>query len=207
MVFHSFCGFAAKEVVAGGAEALEYLDIHLLRCKTDGLPLVLQLDYFLRTALPVAGCLVFGFAKLLNLLAEGCLAGKILVFLGANLLEVLLVALVDNGRSSLEAGPNLLAQLLGNGANLAVLLVQLLQLVERADDVLLVGKVLGSLAQLGLKLEVLLEVVLASLRVELKQVVELLYVQLIVAPKLACLVGRNGLDVLPLLLQLLELVV
>ncbi len=121
--------------------------------------------------------------------------------------EVLLVALVDNGRSSLEAGPNLLAQLLGNGANLAVLLVQLLQLVERADDVLLVGKVLGSLAQLGLELEVLLEVVLASLRVELKQVVELLYVQLIVAPKLVCLVGRNGLDVLPLLLQLLELVV
>ena len=49
---------AAKEVVAGCTETLEDFHIHLLRCKADGLPLSLQLNDFLRMALPVTAALV-----------------------------------------------------------------------------------------------------------------------------------------------------
>ena len=157
--------------------------------------------------LPVGSALVFELANLLYLLAEGCLACKILLLAGTQVLEVLLMTLVDDGRCSLEAGPYLLAQLLGNGACLAILLMEFLQLVERADYVLLVGKLLCSLTQLGLYLKILLEIVLASLRVELQQVVILLNVELIVAPQLAGFICRHSLDVLPLLLQFLKFVV
>ena len=169
-------GLASEEVVAGSAEALEYLHVHLLRSEADSLPLVLNVDNLLRALLPVGSALVLSLAELLYLLAESGLASQILLLLSAKVLEVLLVALVDYGRRSLEACPYLLAQFLCDRTYLAILLVQLLQLVERADDVLLVGELLCSLAELGLHLEVLLEVVFASLRVELEQVVELLYI-------------------------------
>ena len=167
---------AAEKVIAGGAEAVEYLDIHLLRSKADGLPFGLDIYNLLGVVLPVGGVLVFLLGDGFHLLAECGLACQVFLFLGAQLFEVLLVALVDYGRRSLEACPYLLAQFLCDRTYLAILLVQLLQLVERADDVLLVGELLCSLAELGLHLEVLLEVVFASLRVELEQVVELLYI-------------------------------
>ena len=124
--------------------------------------------------LPVGSALVVGLAEFLYLLAEGGLACEVLLLLSAEILEVLLVAFIDYGRCSLEACPYLLAQLLSYRSYLAVLLVQLLKLVESADYVFLVGELLCCLAELCLQLEVLLEVVLASLRVELEQVVELL---------------------------------
>ena len=73
------------------------------------------------------------------------------------------MALVYYCGSSLEASPYLLAQLLSHGTCLAVLLMQLLQLMECADDILLVSEFLRSLAELSLCLKILLEVVLACL--------------------------------------------
>ena len=117
------------------------------------------------------------------------------------------MTLVHNSRGSLEAGPHLLTKLLGHGAGLAILLMQLLKLVERAYNVFLVSQVLGSLTQLGLYLEVLLEVILACLAVKLQQVIELLHIKLVVAPQLACALCRHSLYLFPLLLQLLKLVI
>ena len=85
------------------------------------------------------------------------------------------------------------------------MLVQFLQLVEGADDVGLVGQLLGSLTQTRLHFKVLLEVVFASLAVQFQQVVELLHVELIVAPQLVSALSRHSLDFAPLLLQFLEL--
>ena len=89
---------------------------------------------------------------------------------------MLLVLLVDHGAGILEAGPDRLAQILGYRTDFAVLLMQVLQLVEGRDNVWLFCQFFGSLTQLGLRLQVLLEVVLARLVVELQQVVELLHV-------------------------------
>ena len=117
---------------------------------------------------------------------------------------VLLMLAVDDGRGCLEASPDGFAQLLGHGACVAVLLVQLLQLVEGRDDVGLVGQALSGFAEAGLELEVLLEVVFAELVVELQQVVELLYVEAVVLPELVGVLLGDELGVVPLLLQLLE---
>ena len=157
--------------------------------------------------LPVGSALVFELANLLYLLAESCLACKILLFASTKVLKVLLMTLVDDGRCSLEACPDLLAQLLGNGTSLTILLMKFLQLVECADYIFLIGELLSSLTQLGLYLKILLEIVLASLRVELQQVVILLDIELVVAPQLAGFLCRHSLDVLPLLLQFLKLIV
>ena len=120
---------------------------------------------------------------------------------------MLLVALVDDGRGSLEACPHLFAQVFRHRADLAILGVELLQLVEGADDVGLLSELLSSFAELCLQFQVLLEVVFAGFVVELQQVVELLNVELVVAPQLIGLLGRHSLDVAPLLLQLLELLI
>ena len=157
--------------------------------------------------LPVGSALVFELANLLYLLAESGLACEVFLFTGAKVLKVLLMTLVDDGRCSLEACPDLLAQLLGNGTCLTILLVKFLQLVECADYIFLIGELLSSLTQLGLYLKILLEIVLASLRVELQQVVILLDIELVVAPQLAGFLCRHSLDVLPLLLQFLKLIV
>ncbi len=117
---------------------------------------------------------------------------------------MLLVALVDYCRCLLEACPYLLSEVFGHWSGLAVLLVKLLQLVESADNVWLVGKFLGGFAQACLYLEVLLEVVFACFDVQFQQVVELLHIELVVAPQLVGLVSRHSLDFLPLLLQSLE---
>ena len=120
---------------------------------------------------------------------------------------MLLVLLVDDGAGGLEAAPNFLAKLLGNGANLAILYVQLLQLVECAHHIILSAQALSLFAKLGLQFQVFLEVVLACLAVEVEQVVELLHIELVVAPHLVGLLSGNGLDVFPFLLQGLELIV
>ena len=85
--------------------------------------------------------------------------------------------------------------------------MQLLQLVEGADDIVLVGQFLGSLTQACLGLEVLLEVQLAGFAIQLQQVVELLHIELVVAPQLVGFLSGNGLDVAPLLLQGLEILI
>lgn len=82
--------------------------------------------------------------------------------------------------------------------------MEFLQLVESRDDIFFLVEFLSSLAEFGLCLKILLEVVFTSLVVELQQVVELLYVELIAAPELVGLVGRNGLNLFPFLLQVLN---
>ena len=197
----------AEEVVASSAEALEYLDVHLLRSKAYGLPLSLDVNDFFCAFLPVGRIGIGLCSHSLGFLTEGSLAGKIFLFLTSQFLEVLLMALVNNSGSSLETVPDVLAELLGHRSHFAILLMQFLQLVEGADDVFLVGKFFGSLAEFGFEFKVLLEVVLACLAVELQQVVELLHVELVVAPEFACPFCRHGTGLFPFLLELLEFVV
>ena len=90
-----------------------------------------------------------------------------------------LVALVDHGRGGLEAVPDVLTLLLGHGAELLPLLVQLLQLVEGAHHVLVLGELLRGLAESFLGLEVLAEVQVAQVAVDLDHVVELLHIELV----------------------------
>ena len=71
-----------EEVIAGSTETLEDLHIHLLWCKTNSLPLGLQLDDFLGMTLPVTTALVLLGSNGLDLLAEGGLLGQILFLLG-----------------------------------------------------------------------------------------------------------------------------
>ena len=78
---------------------------------------------------------------------------------------MLLVLLVDDGGCCLEACPHLFAQVFGHGASLAEFLVEFLQLVEGADDVLLVVELLGGLAEARLYFKVFLEVVFAGFAV------------------------------------------
>ena len=117
------------------------------------------------------------------------------------------MTLIDDGRCSLEALPDLLAVLLADRTHLTVLVVEFLQLEEGADGVGLVGQSLGSLAEARLGLEILLEVELAGFAVKLQQVVELLDVELVVAPQLVGPLCGHALDVAPLLLQGFELLV
>ena len=84
--------------------------------------------------------------------------------------------------------------------------MQCLQLAEGADYVLHGQQSLGLLAEVGLYLQVLAEVVVAHLVAQLQQVVELLGIELVVLPDLCALLGRNSANLLPCLLQLLELV-
>ena len=197
----------AKEVVAGSTEALEDLYIHLLRCKADGLPLCLQLDNLLCVAFPVAAALVLLGSDSLYLLAERCLLGEVVLLLGTQVFEVLLVALIDDSRRSLEAVPYFLAQLAGYGTSLAILLMQLLQLVEGTDDICLFSQLLCSLAKLGLDFQVLLEVIFTCLAVQLQQVVELLHIQLVVTPQFVGLLCWHVLDFFPLFLQGFEVLI
>ena len=68
-------GLSGEEVVAGGTEALEDLDVHLLGCEAYGFPLGLQVYDFLGVPLPVGAALVFFGGDGLYLLAESGLAG------------------------------------------------------------------------------------------------------------------------------------
>ena len=95
----------------------------------------------------------------------------------------------------------MLAQVFLHGSRLAILHVEVLELARGADDVLLLGQFFGSLAERRLLLQVLLEVVFPGLAVEVDEVVELLHVELVVAPELVGLLGGHGLDLLPLRLE------
>ena len=157
--------------------------------------------------LPVGCTFVFFLGNSLHLFAESCLFGKIVFFLCPQLLEVLLMFLVDHSAGCLEAGPYLLSLFLGHRTDFAILLMQLLQLVERTDDVVYLVEFLGSLTEFGLELQVLLEVKLAGFTVEFQQVVELFHIELIVTPQFIGFLGWHSLDFLPLLLQRLKFLI
>lgn len=79
--------------------------------------------------------------------------------------------------------------------------------MECAYHIRLFSELLCFLAELRLSFEIFLEVVLACLTIEVEQVVELLNVELIVAPGLARFLGRHRPNLFPFLLQRLEGVV
>ena len=122
-----------EEVVTGLAEALEDLFIVLLRSKAYGLPFLLDSDDLFRVFLPVGGVLILLLGDSLRLLAERRLLGKVLLFFGTQLLEVLLMLFVDDGTCVLEASPDLFAELFGYRSDLTILLMEILQLMERAN--------------------------------------------------------------------------
>ena len=204
--FEEFC-LLVEEFIVGDAETLKNLDVHFLRGKTDSAPLFLNLYDFLGNLFPILGSLVFSLVGSLYLFAEGSFLGEVFLFLGTQVFEVLLVLLVDNSASSLETFPNLLSQLLGNRTDFAILLVEVLKLVEGRNNILFLIEFLCSLAELGLGFKILLEVIFASFAVQLEHVVELLYIELIVLPYLVCLVCRDVFDFLPFLLQGLEVLI
>ena len=198
-------GFLVEEGVAGGAEAFEDLYVHLLWRVAYGLPLVLQGDDLLCLGIPGGEVGQFVVVDTLDDFADHRLLVEVLLLGLLQGVEVLLVAAVDGGRCGLEACPYLFAQLFGHGACLAEFLMELLQLVEGRHDVCLLGQLLGGFAEVGLYLEVLLEVIFAELIVQLQQVVELLHVELVVLPQLVDAGLRHELHLVPLLLEALEL--
>ena len=117
-----------------------------------------------------------------HLLAKFSLTLKILLFLGTKTFKMLLMTLVNDGRCSLEALPNLLTQFLANGTNLTIFLMEFLQLMEGADNIFFICQLLSSFTKLGLQLQILLEVILTGLAIQLEQIIELLNIQLIVTP-------------------------
>ena len=201
-----FC-LVGKEFVAGSTETLKDLHVHLLRSKSYGLPLLLNGDNLFCMALPVAATLILFGSDGFYFLAEGSLLLKVLLLAGTQILKVLLVTLVDHGAGGLETLPYLFTQFLAHRTHLAILLMQLLQLVEGTDDIFLISQFLGSLTQACLGLQIFLEVQLASLAIQFQQVVELLHIQLVVAPQLVGTLGWHSLDVAPLLLQGLEFLI
>ena len=70
MVFLEELALAREEVVAGCAEALKYLHVHLLRREAYRLPLLLQLNDLFRLLLPVGRAFLFLGGDGLYFLAE-----------------------------------------------------------------------------------------------------------------------------------------
>ena len=173
--FEIFC-FSAEELVARLTEALKNFHVHLLWSESNGLPLCLNVDNLLCVLLPVGKILVWLCYQCLYSLTECCLACEIIFLALAYVVEILLVTLVYDRAGSLEAAPYLLAEVFCDRAYLAIFLMKLLKLVERADCILLIRETLGSLTQTGLGLKILLEVILTSLRVQFQQVVILLHI-------------------------------
>ena len=89
----------------------------------------------------------------------------------------------------------------------AKVFMELLQLAEGDDDVGLFCQFLGCLAEGGLALQVLLEVVGAEFVAQLEGVVECLDCLLVGFPEGGGVFGWHFLDVVPLLLKFLEVVV
>ena len=195
-------------MVAGLAEALEDGGVLLLWSKAYGAPLCLKFQNLLGEGVPFyLLALGLGLAQqCFCLLAQSGLLLQILCLACLDALEVSLMALVYLGGGVLETCPQFFAQVTLHGPCLLPLLVQGLQLSEGTDDVLHGKQCFCLLAQVGLYLQVLAEVIVAHLVAQLQQVVELLSVELVVLPNLRALFCRDGTDFLPCLLQLLELV-
>ena len=83
--------------------------------------------------------------------------------------------------------------------------MELLKLLESLDYILILGKLLGLLAELLFRLEVLLEIEVAKLAVDLDQVVELLYIKLISIVDIAEGSSGNRPDLSPTVLDFTEL--
>ena len=83
--------------------------------------------------------------------------------------------------------------------------MQLLKLVESGNYIFFVSKLFGCFAKMSLDLQILFEVVFTKFVVQFQQIIEFLYVQLVILPKFIHLALRNQFGFVPLLLQLFEL--
>ena len=117
------CG---KELVAGSAETLKYLNVHSLWSKANGLPFSLNVYNLLCLSLPVGAGLALVGRYHLYLLAQFALLCKILLFLLTYSVEVVSVTFVHHCACSFEACPYLVAQLLCHRTDLTILVVQFL---------------------------------------------------------------------------------
>ena len=167
----------------------------------------MQGDDFLGDSIPVGKGLERFEVEGFHLFAEGSLLVEILLFLCLACLEEILMALVDDGRGGLEAVPDFFAQIALYGSDFAELLMQLLEFAEGGHHVFFADESLGTLAKRSFEFEVLLEVVGAEFVIEFERVVELLHEHLIGLPEVGSLLCGHLLDVVPLLLQGLEIVV
>ena len=116
-----------------------------------------------------------------------------------------LVALVDDGSGGAETLPDLVAELLGHGAEVFPLLVEFLQFLEGFYHVLVCSEGFGLLAEGGLGFQVLLEVQVAEFAVDVHQVVELGDIQLIRIVYVAEILLGNRADLAPAVLDVTEL--
>ncbi len=82
--------------------------------------------------------------------------------------------------------------------------MKLLKLAERLDDIVVLGKLLGRLAEGLLGLKVLLEVEVTQVAVDLHHVVEFLDIELVGVVQVTELGGRNRADLSPTVLKLTE---
>ncbi len=100
---------AAEEHITGCTETLKYLLVLLGRGKTYVLPFLLQCKHLLGLVIPVLESSQFIILYSFQEFTDDGLLVKILFLLILELLKVLLMTLVDNGRCSLEAVPDLLS--------------------------------------------------------------------------------------------------
>ena len=121
--------------------------------------------------------------------------------------EVCSVLTIDDSACLLESGPYFLTLLFRYRSDLTILIMELLQLMESADDVLFFSELLSNLAEGCLHLKVLLEVVLTCLDIELEQVIELLCDELVVLPEVSSVFCRNSLYLLPFLLEVFDFLI
>ncbi len=197
-------GLEGEELVAYRTEAREKLVVGLSRREAEFLPVFLRGENLLGHLVPGGVSLERGEVEGFHAFAYLGLGLLVLEFAGFAFLEESLVFLVDEGGSILEAGPDFLAYLLSNGACLTPFVVEVLQPLECQDDVFLLVELLGLLAEEGLQLEVLAEVIVAEVFVDFQLVVELLHGSLVILPQLCGLCGRYFADFLELGLYLLD---
>ena len=99
----------AEECITCGTETLKYLLVMLGRGKTYVLPFLLECQNLLGLIVPALVSGQFVLFNTFQKLADNGLLVQILFLLVLNLLKMLLMTLVDNGRCSLEAVPDLLS--------------------------------------------------------------------------------------------------
>ena len=198
---------SGEEEVASGTEAVEDLLVGLARCIAHGLPLGLECHDFLRLCFPIVHGVESRQINRLHTFAECSLAEEVVFFLLLLGKEEILVTLVDDGRSRLETIPHLIAQFLSYRTGFAELSVQLLQLVEGANHIFLLGELLSGFADARFNLQVLLEVIFAHLMIDAQEVVALLHIVVVVFPSVGDVFGRDGANFLPLGLECFESIV
>ena len=186
-------------------EAFKDLHIHLLGSESDCLPFVLQSNHFLCLVFPSRECFQFIILDCFYNFANDSFLIQIVLFRFFQRFEMLLVTAVYSRRSSLETVPDFVTQFFSYRTCITKFLMQLLKLVESGNYIFFVSKLFGCFAKMSLDLQILFEVIFTKFVVQFQQIVEFLYVQLVILPKFIHLALRNQFGFVPLLLQLFEL--